>query len=237
VFRGALAPLPALIKSLFSASEQGAIYIPKPIVNGAQALFQDAAGTVPVTADGDPVGRMIDQSGNGYHATQSVSGSRSVYRTDGTLHWLEGDGVDDFIDTGLSHQVIWAGYASVRDISGGGTIFGGRSSTETRFYITEDLVAVADAFTSITSISDGVVSLSIYSGSTFEAKNNGTSVLSGGYTGTTQPGISSYLFARNNVGTAVSLASGKFCGAYFGPPVTDDQDLIKYLAAQAGIAL
>jgi len=40
---------------------------------------------------------MLDQSGNGYHAIQTVSGRRPVYRTDGTLHWLEGDGVDDFL--------------------------------------------------------------------------------------------------------------------------------------------
>ena len=91
--------LQALISSLFGASEQGAFYIPRPIVNGTQALFQDVAGTVPVTADGDPVGRMQDQSGNGNHATQTVSGSRPVYRMDGTLHWLEFDGVDDALRT------------------------------------------------------------------------------------------------------------------------------------------
>ena len=82
---------------LFLQGEQGAIYIPKPIVLGTQALFQYSAGTVPVTADGDPVGRMLDQSGNGNHATQTVSGARPVYRTDGVLHWLEFDGVDDFL--------------------------------------------------------------------------------------------------------------------------------------------
>jgi len=70
--------LRAIITSLFNSNEQGAIYIPKPIVNGAQALFQDSAGTVPVTADGDPVGLMIDQSGNTNPATQSVSADRTL---------------------------------------------------------------------------------------------------------------------------------------------------------------
>ena len=83
--------LPELITSLFGASEQGAFYIPMPVVLGAQSLFQDSAGNVPVTADGDPVGKMIDQSGNGNHAVQTVSGSRPVYPG------LACDGVDDRI--------------------------------------------------------------------------------------------------------------------------------------------
>ena len=91
--------LNALIAQIFSANEQGAFYVPKPIVNGTQALFQDSAGTVPVTADGDPVGKMLDQSGNGKHATQSTSAARPIYRTNGTLHWLEFDGVDDLLTT------------------------------------------------------------------------------------------------------------------------------------------
>ena len=76
--------------SLFSNGEQGAFYLPEP-----ENLFQDAAGTTPVTADGDPVGLMLDKSGNGNHASQANSLRRPIYRTDGVLHWLEGDGVDD----------------------------------------------------------------------------------------------------------------------------------------------
>ena len=101
-------PLQALINSLFGNGEQGAFYIPMPVVNGAQSLFQDSAGTVPVTADGDPVGRMLDQSGNGNHAIQTVSGRMPVYRTDGTLHWLEFDGVDDVL---IARNVAWDGSA------------------------------------------------------------------------------------------------------------------------------
>jgi len=77
--------------SLFSNGEQGAWYDPSDLTT----LYQDSAGTTPVTADGDPVGLMLDKSGNDNHAIQSVAAARPVYRTDGTLHWLEFDGVDD----------------------------------------------------------------------------------------------------------------------------------------------
>lgn len=78
---------------LFQSGELGAWYDPSDLTT----LYQDAAGTVPVTSDGDPVGKMEDKSGNGNHATQSVSASRPVYRTDGALHWLEAGGVDDYL--------------------------------------------------------------------------------------------------------------------------------------------
>ena len=92
--------LQALISSLFGAGEPGAIYIPIPVVLGAQSLFQDAAGTVPVTADGDPVGKMIDQSGNGNHALQDNSSKRFIYKAGDAL--LQ-DQVDDSITiSGLS---------------------------------------------------------------------------------------------------------------------------------------
>ena len=85
--------LRSLIRQLFSAGEQGAFYIPRPIVNGVQSLFQDAAGTVPVTADGDPVGLMLDQSPNSNNAPQSVSAAKSTYRA--SPDRLSLDKVDD----------------------------------------------------------------------------------------------------------------------------------------------
>jgi len=42
---------------LFFLGEKGAYYSPSDI----STLFQDEAGTVPVTADGDPVGLAVDK--------------------------------------------------------------------------------------------------------------------------------------------------------------------------------
>ena len=85
--------LQALINSLFSAGEQGALYMPRPVVLGAQSLFQDAAGTVPVTADGDPDGLTIDQSPNSINASQSTSAARPTYNANPDR--LSLDKVDD----------------------------------------------------------------------------------------------------------------------------------------------
>lgn len=47
-----------IIQSLFTNNEQGFFYDP----NDLTTMFQDAAGTVPVTAVGQPVGLMLDKS-------------------------------------------------------------------------------------------------------------------------------------------------------------------------------
>lgn len=77
--------------TLFAGGKQGVWYDP----SDKSTLFQDVAGTVPVTKDGDPVALMRDKSGNGNHAVQTVSTARPIYKTDGILHWLQLDGVDD----------------------------------------------------------------------------------------------------------------------------------------------
>lgn len=75
---------------LFAAGEGGIIFDIHPT-----RLWQDNARTVPVTADGQPAACIDDESGNANHALQVTSGKRPLYRTDGTRHWLEPDGVDD----------------------------------------------------------------------------------------------------------------------------------------------
>lgn len=57
---------------LFAAGEQGFWYDPSDF----STLYQDSAGTTPVTALSQPVGRILDKSGRGNHATQSTALSR-----------------------------------------------------------------------------------------------------------------------------------------------------------------
>ena len=66
-----LTPMGAL---LFGSSEPGAWYD----TSDMSTLFQDSAGTVPVTAVEQPVGRILDKSGRGNHATQATTTKRPV---------------------------------------------------------------------------------------------------------------------------------------------------------------
>ena len=61
---------------LFAAGEQGFWYDPSDLTT----LFQDSAGTTPVTAVEQAVGRMLDKSGRGNHAFQTTSAKRPVLR-------------------------------------------------------------------------------------------------------------------------------------------------------------
>ena len=82
--------------ALFSSGEQGLIYDPSDF----STLFQNSAGTTPVTAVGQPVGKILDKSGNGNHASQATSAYRLVLRQDGSgYYYLELDGVDDSLST------------------------------------------------------------------------------------------------------------------------------------------
>jgi len=58
-------------------------------------LFQDSAGTIPVTAAGQPVGRVNDKSGRGRHMLQATAAARPIYTLDGGVGSLQFDGVDD----------------------------------------------------------------------------------------------------------------------------------------------
>lgn len=90
------------------------------------SLFQDPAGTIPVTSNGTPVALMRDKSGHGYDMVQSVAAARPTYREAGSQRWLDFDGVDDVMtcatapyavnaSVGLSfaHAGFKSGYATL----------------------------------------------------------------------------------------------------------------------------
>ena len=105
-------------RSLFAAGEQGIWLDPSDF----STLFQDAAGTTPVTALGQPVGKILDKSGRGNHATQTTSASRPTLQQDSNgLYYLSFDGTDDgmatpSIDfTGTDKMTVWAGVRKLSD--------------------------------------------------------------------------------------------------------------------------
>lgn len=79
-----------------SLANNGVWYDPSDL----STLFQDAAGSIPVTAAGQPVGKILDKSGRGNHATQSTAGFKPLYQAENGLGYLSFDGVDDFLVAG-----------------------------------------------------------------------------------------------------------------------------------------
>ncbi len=112
---------------LFGAGQQGAWFDPADL----STLFQDSAGTIPATADGDPVGRVLDKSGNGRHLLQAINAARPILRHSGGLTWLDFDGVDDRMtfaempNTGTATAILglWrtSGSATASVLGTGGT--------------------------------------------------------------------------------------------------------------------
>lgn len=68
-----------ILATLFGSGEAGAVYD----LAEADSLYQDAAGTTPaLVANGDPLGRLSDLTGNGNHFTQTTGGDRPDLGTD-----------------------------------------------------------------------------------------------------------------------------------------------------------
>ena len=90
--------LAQIIKGLFAAGQQGFWF---PFTDFA-SLSQDSAGTLPYTALAQPVGRVLDRSGRGNHATQPTSTARpKITQAVGQPKFLTFDGVDDRLQVTL----------------------------------------------------------------------------------------------------------------------------------------
>jgi hypothetical protein len=90
--------LPFSPAALFAAGENGCWFDPSDLAS----LFEDAEGTIPATVNGR-IGRIADKSGNGHHAIQTNIWARPFLRVDSAGRpYLEFDGVDDTLQTGLT---------------------------------------------------------------------------------------------------------------------------------------
>ena len=103
-----------LIQSLFANNTQGFFYDP----NDLSTMFQDAAGTIPVTAAGQPVGLIRDKSGRNNHARQTTSASRPIFQQEPIL------GANFVTDSTLAEPSKWnTGATSGVSVSGNKLIF------------------------------------------------------------------------------------------------------------------
>jgi hypothetical protein len=107
---------------LFLGGEQGAWYDPSDL----STLFQDAAGTVPVTTTGQAVRLMLDKSGRGNHATAPSDAARPVLQADagGLLHLLFNGSSRSMSTsainfTGTDKMSIFAGVTKLSDAARG----------------------------------------------------------------------------------------------------------------------
>lgn len=101
--------------SLFSGGAVGVWFDPNDITT----LFQDTAGTIPVTATGQSVALMLDKSGNAKHATQATLAQRPTY---GVIPY---GGVRNILiatDTLSTQSVTVAAIAQTLSFIGTGTI-------------------------------------------------------------------------------------------------------------------
>jgi len=107
---------------LFAAGEQGYWLDPSDF----STMFQNAAGTTPVTAVGQSVRRILDKSGRGNHFTQANVANAPILQVDGTgRYFLLFDGSDDWLQ---SAATINPGsvdkvqvFAGLRKLSDGGS--------------------------------------------------------------------------------------------------------------------
>lgn len=114
VMGGSLKTPTQLIKSIFATGEQGFFYDPSDL----STMFQDAAGTIPVTAAGQPVGLILDKSGRNNHARQTTSASRPIFEQKPIL------GANFVTDSTLAEPSKWnTGAASGVSVSGNKLIF------------------------------------------------------------------------------------------------------------------
>lgn len=157
-------------------------------------LWQDAAGTIPVTAAGQNVARLQGVSPNGYVVSQSISGSQPTWqsRTNGgvTFPVLRFDGVDDSLagttvtlnQPSTVYVVLFPALGSLNATS---YVFdGGPAGVNRNAVFIESggivhMYAGADLATGYTYPSTGIILACVFNGSSSVLYANGVQIASG----------------------------------------------------------
>jgi hypothetical protein len=125
---------------LFAAGEKGVWYD----ISDLSTLFQDSAGTIPVTGAGQTVGKILDKSGNNIHATQATAGNRPTYQVDvNGLAYLQFDGINDSLvsstlNLSTTDKVTWSMGLYVDNAATGAVVMEFSANTNTNtgtFYL------------------------------------------------------------------------------------------------------
>lgn len=227
-------------KSLFAGDTVGGWWDPSDL----STLFQDAGMTVPVTANDDPVGAILDKSGNGNHLLQVGAGTtRPLYKTAGGLRWIEGDGINDYLQAAFSISQPFERLSAIRVLSWviGNRIFSGAAADTCRVYMagTEPNLNIfaggAIAFANEPATGTDFVTTERYNGalSRWAIDNN---AYQSGNIGAGVPG--GFTLFATHAGT-VSATARYYGGIMRAGLMTDSQitQVRRYVAAKAGQSL
>jgi hypothetical protein len=222
---------PAFNPATLYSGEAGGWYDPSDL----STMFQDTAGTTPVTADGQTVARINDKSGNGNHLTQATASARPTYKTGGYLLFDGGDYMT-VATAAVSQPITMAAAVLITNTSGDvGNVYDGNQrllmgaagSNDYRLY------AGTSSITGGTRNAAAHTMIGLANGASSSLKVDGVSIATG------NPGASQlddiYLGAE---GTPSQL----FIGRYYGGLIIaraltagEESSLQSYLASKAGI--
>lgn len=226
--------------SLFAGGAAGAWYDPSDL----STLFQDSAATTPVTAADDPVGCILDKSGNGHHLIQATADNRPLYKVDSNgKPYLLFDGISDglgivaavctipFDRISAIRQVTWTANDRIFGGAVGAALMQSGTTPNIRIYDGN----AAGGTTGLTLDTNGVVTERHIANASQVAVNNGAyNTADCGTTNLTQMVIG----AQN---TGVSTPSNiRFYGLVMRSGTMTDAQIANsrvHMAAKAGVAL
>jgi len=116
----------------------------------SHALYQDSAGTTPVTAVEQPVGRILDKSGGGNHLIQPTATSRPTLSSRYNLF------TESEFRNGVTDAPVWDGLVTATTMAGydGALAFGHNGSTTSYAYKAGAVASVSHALSVTVEMTD-----------------------------------------------------------------------------------